>query len=249
MRRPLAALAAAAVAALLAGGAGCGPARIVNRRPAPQPRPAAERLTVVLEPFFENADPVYKRDLEERFVTDHMGRTSRQFVQVEVPVTPFLARPKSLQKEHALVLERVRALRPTWRVVSTSDLPPLEGLVVLVRTVVGRVTPAGSDRWVISSIPIFWGATITEALNVDGTLARYLVDAEKLRDRVLRYPAQPDFAVDTTGLSGQSQEFTFDLEYQEQVFTDPRSHDEALLGGFADRLAEAAVALVEGGSQ
>jgi hypothetical protein len=244
MRR--AALAAAVVAALSLAGAGCMPARIVSRRPAPQPRPAAERLTVVLEPFFENADPFYKRDLEERFVTDHLGRTSRQYVQVEVPVTPFLARQQSLRKEHALALEAIRKLRPTWQVVSTSDLPPLEGLVVLVRTVVGKSTPAGSDRWVISTIPLLWASPITEVLNVEGVLARYLVDADALRDRVLRYPAQPDFAVDTTGLQGQSQAFTFDLEYQEQVFTDPKTHDEALLRGFADRLAEAAVALVEG---
>jgi hypothetical protein len=44
-------------------------------------------------------------------------------------------------------------------------------------------------------------------------------------------PAQPDFAVDTTGLDGRSQPFTFDLEYQEQVFTDPKTHDAALIGG------------------
>jgi len=202
---------------------------------------------VVLEPFFEDADPFYRRDLEERFVTDSLGRTSRQDVQVEVPVTPFLARQSSLQKEHQLVLEAVRRLRPTWQVVSTSDLPPLQGLVVLVRTVVGKSAPAGSDRWVVSTIPLLWGATITETLDVDGVLAKYLVDADKLRDRVLRYPAQPDYAVDTTGLDGQQQPFTFDLEYQEQVFTDPKTHDTALLGGFADRLAEAVVALVERG--
>jgi len=238
---------AALAAVALAAGASCAPSKIVLRRPAPAPNPAAEHLTVVLEPFFEDADPFYRRDLEERFVTDSMGRTSRQYVQVEVPVTPFLAKQSSLQKEHQLVLEAVRRLRPTWQVVSTADLPPLEGLVVLVRTVVGKSAPAGSDRWVVSTIPLLWGATITEALNVDGVLAKYLVDVDKLRDRILRYPAQPDYAVDTTGLDGQQQPFTFDLEYQEQVFTDPKTHDVALLGGFADRLAEAVVALVERG--
>jgi hypothetical protein len=237
---------ALAAAALALCTAGCAPSRIVQRRPQPQPQPAAERLTVVLEPFFENADPFYRRDLEERWVTDSVGRTQRQYVQVEVPVTPFLAKPQSLQKEHQLALAAIHKLRPTWQVVSTEDLPPLSGLVVLVRTVVGKTVPAGSDRWVVSTIPLLWASFITEALNVDGVLARYLVDADKLRDRVLRYPAQPDYAVDTTGLEGQSQPFTFDLEYQEQVFTDPKTHDAALLGGFADRLAEAAVALVEG---
>lgn len=243
MRRWVVALAAVAAAA---GSQGCAPSRIVQRRPPPQPRPAAEHLTVVLEPFFENADPLYRRDLQERWVTDSVGRTERQYVQVEVPVTPFLAKPQSLQKEHQLALEAVRKLRPTWQVVSTADLPPLQGLVVLVRTVVGKTVPAGSDRWVVSTIPLLWASNITEAVNVDGVLARYLVDVDKLRDRVLRYPAQPDYAVDTTGLEGQSQPFTFDLEYQEQVFTDPKTHDAALLGGFADRLAEAMVALVEG---
>jgi len=243
MRLALAALAAGALAA----GASCAPSKIVRRRPAPLPNPAAEHLTVVLEPFFENADPFYKRDLQERFVTDSLGRTERQYVQVEVAVTPFLAKQASLQKEHQLTLEAVRRLRPTWQVISTADLPPVQGLVVLVRTVVGKSTPAGSDRWVISTLPVLWGATITEALNVDGVLARYLVDVDKLRDRVLRYPAQPDYAVDTTGLEGQQQPFTFDLEYQEQVFTDPKTHDVALIGGFADRLAEAVVALVERG--
>ncbi len=240
--------AAGALAAVaLAASWGCAPSKIVRRGPAVLPNPAAEHLTVVLEPFFENAEPFYKRDLEERFVTDSLGRTSRQYVQVEVPVTPFLAKQASLQKEHQLALEAIRKLRPTWQVVSTADLPPLQGLVVMVRTVVGKSTPAGSDRWVISTLPVLWAATITETLNVDGVLARYLVDADKLRDRILRYPAQPDFAVDTTGLEGQQQPFTFDLEYREQVFTDPKTHDAALIGGFADRLAEAVVALVERG--
>jgi hypothetical protein len=243
MRRWHVALAAAAVAVAAAG---CAPARVVQRRPPPQSLPAAEHLTVVLEPFFENADPFYRRDLQERWVTDSVGRTERQYVQVEVPVTPFLAKRQSLQKEHQLALAAIRKLRPTWVVVSTEDLPPLSGLVVLVRTVVGKTVPAGSDRWVVSTIPLLWASWITEALNVDGVLARYLVDVDKLRDRVLRYPAQPDYAVDTTGLEGRSQPFTFDLEYQEQVFTDPKTHDAALLVGFTDRLAEAVVALVEG---
>lgn len=243
MRVALAALAAVALAA----GASCAPSKIVRRNPAVQPNSAAEHLTVVLEPFFENSEPFYKRDLEERWVTDSLGRTSRQYVQVEVPVTPFLSRQSSLQKEHQLALAAIKKLRPTWQVVSTADLPPLQGLVVMVRTVVGKSTPAGSDRWVISTLPLLWAATITETLDVDGVLAKYLVDADKLRERVLRYPAQPDFAVDTTGLEGQQQPFTFDLEYQEQVFTDPKTHDAALIGGFADRLAEAVVALVERG--
>jgi len=201
---------------------------------------------VVVEPFFENADPLYRRDLQEVWTTNTLGQQSRQYVEVQVPVKPLLAQGKSLLEEHRRALEAVRKLRPSWRVVTTQELPPLQGLVVLVRTVVGRSVPAGSDRWVISTIPLLWASTITEVLNVEGTLARYDADASQLRDRILRYPAQPDFAVDTTGWQGRSQPFTFDLEYQEQVFTDPKTHVEALLQGFSDRLAEAMVALVEG---
>lgn len=233
------------LAVLAAAAAGCAPTRILHRRPVPAPRPAAERLTVALEPFFENAEVVYRRDLAEVSPADGSLRT-RQYVEVTTPVKPFLARPESLDEEHRRALALVRKLRPTWTVVSTAELAPLEGLVVLVRTVVGKTTPAGSDRWVVATLPLLWAANITEVVNVDGVLARYTLDAPQLQERILRYPAQPDFAVDTTGLAGRSQPFTFDLEYQEQVFTDPRAHDEALLAGFSERLAEAVVALVEG---
>lgn len=59
-------------------------------------------------------------------------------------------------------------------------------------------------------------------------------------------PSQPDFAVDTRGLSGTAQPFGLELSYNEEVNSSATAQETVLVQGFIERLATAIVALVEG---
>lgn len=235
--RPLAVLCAAAAAA-------CAPTRILNP-PQVRAEPAAAPATVVLEPFFEDASWTYRRELVETTRVDATGRWVPVQVERYVAEKPVLARADSLALEHVQTLEAIRRLRPTWRVVSTGDLPALSGAASLVRVVVGRSAPAGGNRFLLSTLPFLWGLEVDEVLDVHGLLARYQADSEVLRLRLTTAAAPGALAVDTTGLVGRSRGFLFDLRYGEGVFAHLSSRERALISGFAERLAVAVVALVE----
>ncbi len=62
----------------------------------------------------------------------------------------------------------------------------------------------------------------------------------------VRYPTQPDFAVDARGMTYQQQPYGLDLEYEEGVLASETSREPVLVSGFVQRLSMAVIALVEG---
>ena len=177
-------------------------------------------------------------------------------VAITVATKSVFNRVDILAQEHAQVLAEVARLRPAWRVRSTSALLSGEGPVKLVRVVIGETTVVSSDRTyktvafgfgiIIWPLLLLQIGGVDETERVYGLLDRYDSDALTLRPRLLRYPTQPDFAVDTRGLPRTAQPFGLDLAYNEGVASSSSAHDATLVQGFVQRLANAIVAVVEG---
>ncbi|MGQ0505211.1 MAG: hypothetical protein ACT4TC_07800, partial [Myxococcaceae bacterium] len=172
-------------------------------------------------------------------------------VQREVAQKPVFARVPVLAQEHRAVLQKIQELRPTWTVVSTGQLPENTN-VVLVRTVVGISDLAGSDRTMKTlftalglGIPGLF-LRVNEVQHIEGGLSRFDAHSETLRPKLLRYPTQPDFAVDTRGLPVVNRRFGLEIEYREGVAANEQKRENVLVEDFVNRLAVAIVALVEG---
>ncbi len=230
--------------------AGCFATRVVGP-PVPMVPDRVPPTTVVLEPFFEMAEWKVSTKTENQRVFNSFGPPQDVVVEKQVAEKPVFARVPVLAQEHLAVLERIRVLRPSWNVLSTGQLPQ-SGPVVLVRTVIGQSELAGSDRTFKSiltglglGIPGLF-LRVNEAQRVYGGLTRYEADAAALRPRLLRYPTQPDYAVDIRGLTQTQQAFGLEMEYEEGVMAADLDRERALVADFCQRLAVAIIALVEG---
>jgi len=178
-------------------------------------------------------------------------------VATTIPVKNVWNRIDVLAAEHAQVLAAVARMRPGWVVRSTGALhTTLTGPVKVVRVVVGESTVVDSDRsyktiafgfgiiiWPLLLLQI---GGIDETQRVYGLLDLYQAEAADLRPRLVRYPTQPDFAVNTQGLPAYPQPFGLEISYNEGVAGSQSAHDTTLIQGFVQRLSVAIVALVEG---
>jgi hypothetical protein len=86
---------------------------------------------------------------------------------------------------------------------------------------------------------------VEETVRVFGLVERFNVDATTLPTRLVRYPSQPDYAVNLANVSSVKREFGLDIAYEEGLLADERPRPKVLIDGFIDRLASATIALVE----
>ena len=66
-----------------------------------------------------------------------------------------------------------------------------------------------------------------------------------LEGRLVRYPTQPDFAVNTANLPVYERQFGLDLSYEEGILANEAPREAVLIRGFSLKLASAIVAMVE----
>ena len=258
------------LAALLVATLACNPAVLTGTPPPVIPPRLPPPMTVVIEPFFDTSSWKTQTKLEPVINTGAMTPTVPYYgpyygafgpypgdeVAITVQVKNVFNRVDILAQEHAQVLSSVSRQRPKWRVVSTSALNSTSGPVTLVRVVVGESELLASDRSYKTTALVFgvfiWPLLLLQIGGVDetqrvwGLLDRYEADAVQLRPRLLRYPTQPDFAVDTRGLLATPQPFGLTLSYNEGVGASDQSRETVLVQGFIDRLSTAIIALVEG---
>lgn len=233
---------------------GCATAKLVGPNPIVPPDPG-ERRVVVLEPFFESAEWRTTVKTEHASLVGPYGRPQDVVIQRQVVEKPLYARVQSLAAEHQAVLAEVQKLRPSWQVTSTGGMSALSGPVTVVRTIVGEMEVVESNRAlknlacgfgvVIWPLLLFNLSPVRETHRVYGVLERFDAEADSLRPRLLRYPTQPDFAVDTRGLEPLRRSYGLDLTFEEGVLASEAEREPVLLGGFAQRLAAAVIAIVE----
>ncbi len=221
---------------------------------------------VVIEPLFELADFRVSRRTEYANVgglSSGMGLgyrgglygPSTVAVTREVREKPFFARPHILTEVHRRVLREVQRRRPSWRVTSTSGAAQLSGPVTVVRTVIDGDEVSATDRplkslafgfglllWPLQFINI---DPVHETVRVFGIIERFPVIGEDLGPRLVRYPQQPDFAINLSGIQQLRREFGLDVAYDEGLLADETPRGQVLVDGFVDRLASATIALVE----
>jgi hypothetical protein len=237
-------------------GCGCSATRLSGPAAPELPRLRADPTVVVLEPFFELAPTTLQAQARTVTAHDLRGMPQELTVVQQVQRKPLYAQLSALEATWVLVREEVLALRPSWRVLTPTELPSAEGEVQLVRVIVGEMELAGSNRmvkrWLTWMGVVVWPlllvnvTPVEEVHRVHGSLTLYDADAAGLRGRLVRYPSQPDFAVDARGLTFREQPFALDVEFQEGLWAPDRGRAAVLLRGFAKRLAVAVVALVEG---
>lgn len=218
-------------------------------------------VTVILEPFFEQAKLVTSQKTQTATVTPlgggiYSGAPQNVTVTQRIEEKPLLARVPILTDLHSRVLFEVKRRRPEWNVQSTGAIAESSGPVTIVRTVVGDTEVIGSNRTmrnlafgfglVIWPLMILAAGPVEETQRVHGMLFRYEADADALKVKLIRYPTQPDYAVDTRGLVAHPQRFGLDIIYEEGLFAPETSKDPVLIDGFALQLAGAVIALVEG---
>lgn len=252
---------------LLLSASGCATAKLVGPRAEVTPDPGTPR-TVVVEPLFELAE--LKTSFRTEYATFNSpysglgyggygyGRgfgPSTVAITREVREKPFFARPPVLNAIHERVLAEVQKRRPSWRVTSTSGAPLLAGQVTVVRTVIEASEMMSSDR-ALKNLAFGFGLVILplQFINIDpvhetqrvyGIVERFEVEGGELNRRLVKYPSQPDFAVNLAGLQQLRREFGLDVSYDEGLLADERPRSGVLIEGFVDRLAAAVIALVE----
>ena len=259
---------------LLVAGPGCNGAVLVGDPPPAVPPRIPPPVMVVVEPFFDSSEWKLETQLQQATVLAPPGAPygpgsyygspygpygaypTDVTVATTVPVKNVWNRIDVLAAEHAQVVAAVSQLRPTWVVRSTSALPVLSGPVKVVRVVVGESTVVDSDRSyktiafgfgiVIWPLLLLQIGGIDETQRVYGLLDLYQAEAADFRPRLVRYPTQPDYAVNTAGLPAFPQPFGLEISYNEGVAGSQSAHDTTLIKGFVQRLSVAIVALVEG---
>ncbi len=252
-----------AVLFLLFLSTGCATATLAGQVPITAPDPGFAR-TLVLEPFFETAE--WKTTVKTEVATvmgsgtmlgSSVGSPFSQDVAVQRTVSekPLFARVPVLAEEHRQVLAELQRLRPYWRVTSTSGAAALDGPVTLVRVIVGDAEMVESNRslknlafgfgLVIWPLMIAAASPVEETQRVYGALDRYIMNAADLQGRLVRYPTQPDFAVNTSTLPPYVREFGLDLTYREGLLANELPREAILIRGLSLKLASAIVALVE----
>jgi len=233
----------------------CAAARLTGK-PVPLPADPGESRVVVVEPFFEDAEWINKTAFENEQVITNTGAIGTVTVERRYAEKPVFAQVAVLAQEQRGVIAEIKKLRPTWRVMSTGELPAVSGPVSLVRVIVGPGEIAGSNRtlkqlacgfgFIFPPLWIFTATPVEEVQRVHGQLQRFDAEAGDVRGRLLRYPTQPDFAVDTRGLAPSNLPFSLDVEYEEGFMADEKARNPVLVQGFIQKLAAAAVLLVEG---
>ena len=241
---------------------GCTAARLVGPVPITAPDPG-DHGTVVLEPFFETAEWKMTVKTEIASVSGPnplFGATPTPFandvaVQTTVAEKPLFARVIMLAEEHRQVLAELQRLRPNWRVTSTGGAQVLTGPVNVVRVIVGDSELMGSNRTLknlaLGFGLLIWPLLIAAATPVEethriyGVLDRYRMDAEDLKGRLVRYPTQPDFAVNVAALPPYQRPYGLDCSYEEGLLVNEAPREQLLIRCFSLKLASAIVALVE----
>ena len=243
---------------------GCAHARLAGAPP--EIPPSTSQRTVVIEPFFESAQwqTNYKTEYAQvmnpyggGFGYGGMGMGPNSTVAIQRAVTDktVFARVGALAEEHRQLLAALAKARPTWRVTSTSGANALAGPVTVVRIIVHDSELVESNRtlknlafafglliWPLELINI---SPVEETQRVWGTLDRYETEGGKLRGRLVRYPTQPDFAVNTNGLTALEHKFGLDVPYTEGLLANEAPRDGVLIEGFVQKLTAAVVAIVE----
>jgi hypothetical protein len=250
---------------------GCATAKLAQDPAAFPADPGAPR-TVVVEPLFELAEWQTTTRTEYAQVTGFnpgygsgygygYGGLSSGLNPTTVAVTsqvqekPLFARPPVLEAVHRQLLTEVQKRRPSWRVTSTAGAPLLTGEVTVVRTIIEGNQTVTSDRmfknlalgfgFVIWPLEFIHFDPVHETERVSGTLERFALPAETLRARLVRYPTQPDFAVNLSNLEPLRRRFGLEVAYTEGVLANDAARPPVLVAGFVDRLASAVIALVE----
>lgn len=256
------------LAALLASG--CATAKLIGP-PAWTPDDPGVARTVVLEPLFELAELETRTRTE--FAQVMPGTLGPGFgpgfgvgpgfggpggavaITRQVQEKPFFAQPATLARLHTAALKLVQERRPSWRVTSTAGAPLLTGPVTVVRTIIEGNETVASNRalknlafgfglfiWPLQLINV---TPVEETVRVYGSLERHGLDADALKDRLVKYPTQPDYAVNLAASTPLRRPFGLDVTYEEGLLADERPRPDVLLAGFVDRLAAAIIALVE----
>lgn len=248
---------------------GCATAKLVGPRAQVLPDPGTPR-TVVIEPLFELAELKTSTRTEYAHVNNMSGvgmgmgmgyggmygpTSGTVAVTREVREKPLFAKPEILAEIQRRVLMAVQERRPSWRVTSTAGAPLLTGPVTVVRTVIEANELLSTDR-PLKSLAFGFGLLIPplqlvhidpvhETMRVFGILERFPLDAAEMNRRLVKYPTQPDFAVNLAGIEQVRREFGLDVAYDEGLLADERPRVNVLIDGFSDRLATAVIALVE----
>lgn len=249
-------------------GSGCATARLVGEPSFVPDDPRVER-TVVIEPLFELAELQTTTRTEYARLGNPMspgfggyggygGFNSMNNTVAytrQVQEKPYFARPVTLAEIQRQVLTAVQRRRPTWRVTSTGGAGLLKGEVSVVRTVIQGNDLVESNRtlknlafgfglfiWPLQLVNI---TPVEETTRVYGLLERYQLDSAVLPTRLVKYPTQPDFAVNLEGVPSTRHEFGLDVAYEEGLLADERPRNPLLVQGFVDRLAAAVIAIVE----
>lgn len=246
---------------------GCATAKLVGERAFTPEDPRVAR-TVVLEPLFELAE--LQTSTRTEWATLGTGYGSPGFgfgmtplgapgqtvaVTRTVQEKPFFAKPETLTEIQRLVLLEVQRRRPSWRVTSTAGAPLLSGPVTVVRTVIEGNETIATNRalknlafgfglliWPLQLVHV---TPVEETVRVFGLLERFELESAGLSQRLVKYPSQPDFAVNLAGFTPLRRPFGLDLTYEEGLLADERPRPAVLVEGFVDRLASAVIALVE----
>lgn len=241
---------------------GCAHAKLAGAPP--EIPPSTSQRTVVIEPFFESAQwqTQYKTEYAQvmnpysgGFGYGGMGPNSTVAIQRAVSEKTVFARVGALAEEHRQLLAALARVRPTWRVTSTSGANALAGPVTVIRVIIHDSELVESNRtlknlafafglviWPLELINI---APVEETQRVWGTLDRYETEGGELRGRLVRYPTQPDFAVNTNGLTPVEHKFGLDVPYTEGLLANEAPREGVLLEGFVQKLTAAVVAIVE----
>lgn len=257
----------------LFGLGGCATAKLAGERAYFPPDPGFRR-TVVVEPLFELATwqtttrTEYAQVMGSSYYPSgsglwgfggsslaSAGAPTTVAVTRHVQEKPLFARPHVLTEVHRQLLAELQRRRPSWRVTSTAGVPALRGEVTVVRTIIEGNPTAASDR-AMKSLALGFGFIlwplqlihldpVHETLRVVGSVERFTAAGEALGDRLVRYPTQPDFAVNLSGFAPLRRPFGLEVAYTEGILANEEPRTQVLIEGFVDRLASAVVALVE----
>ena len=246
---------------------GCATARLLGE-PAFSPEDPKIARTVVIEPLFELAELQTSTRTEYAHLGSGYGNPGLGFgsgfnrmgpstvaITRQVQEKPFFARPSTLAEVQHRVMSEVQRRRPSWRVTSTSGAPVLTGPVTVVRTIIEGNDLVASDRTLknlafgfgllIWPLELFNINPVEETVRVYGLVERFPLDGDSLRQRLVKYPSQPDFAVNLANVTPLRRQFGLDFTYEEGLLADERPRPNVMIDGFVDRLAAAIVALVE----
>lgn len=251
---------------------GCATAKLVSE-PAFTPEDPNQPRSVVIEPLFEMAAPITMTFREDNpYATPPYGTGPNLYgilgiarpgtsgfvpanIERTVDEKPFFAQVPTLVELHRRLLAEVQRRRPSWRVTSTGGAQNLNGPVTVVRTIIEGNELVASDRaWkniafalglVVPPFQFFNINPVEETVRVQGLVERFGLDATAVPARLVKYPTQPDSAVNLANVPSLRREFGFEFTYEEGLLADQRPRTNVLLDGFIDRLASAAIALVE----